>query len=147
LIYRKTLYAVVCLCLFATGAMGQTRFETRVRLIHAAAGPAHVDPGISDLAPDLTSVFKYSAYRLIESRQMTLEQGQTGRVALPDNQVLILQPQGMDKGRIAYQIVIQKQQTRVFETQILLKNHSSITIGGPKFESGVLLMNISGTAR
>lgn len=127
--------------------MGQTRFETRVRVIHAAVGPAHVDPGLGDLAPDLSSVFKYTAYRLVESRQMTLEQGQTGRVALPDNQVLMLQPQGMDKDRITYQIVIEKQQAQVFETRILLKNRGSITIGGPKFERGVLLMNISGTAR
>jgi len=51
----------------------------------------------------------------------------------------------MEGKRIRYQISIQKNRQSIFQTQVLLKNNSSITIGGPQFNNGVLLLNISGS--
>ena len=55
-------------------------------------------------------------------------------------------PSDMEGKRIRYEIGIQKNKQSVFQTQVLLKNNISITIGGPKFNNGVLLFNISGSS-
>ncbi len=118
--------------------------RTHVRVIHASTGPAHLDPGLRDVGPELTSVFKYASYRLLSERTMDLSPGRQGRVALPGARVLEVVPLGLTGRRIKYKVEIFKQGSPVFSTEILLRNRSSITIGGPEFEKGYLLFNISG---
>ncbi len=128
-------------------AQAKPLFKTRVRVIQAATGPAHVDPGLGDLIRELESVFKYTSYRLIKTQDMDLKKNQDGRVRLPGDRNLILTPSGMEGSRITYRIRINKKNKSVFQTRVALKNNKSITIGGPKNKNGVLLLNISGSMR
>lgn len=118
--------------------------RTHVRVIHASTGPAHLDPGLRDVGPELTSVFKYASYRLLSERTMNLSPGRQGRVTLPGARVLEVVPLGLTGRRIKYKVEIFKQGHSVFTTEILLRNRSSITIGGPEFKQGYLLFNIFG---
>ena len=118
--------------------------RTQIRVIHASTGQTHLDPGLRDVGPELTSVFKYSSYRLINQRTMNLLPGKQGRVVLPGARVLEVVPLGLKGRRIKYKVEIFKQGRSVFTTEILLRNRSSITIGGPEFEKGYLLFNIFG---
>lgn len=118
--------------------------QTDVRVIHAAQGPHHIDSGIRDLASELESVFRYTSYSLIQTSRMSLGLNQKGGVNLPGDRRLLVSPTDISGGRIQYEISILKSKKTIFQTQILLNNQSSITIGGPQYNNGYLLFNISG---
>lgn len=135
------------ICLFPYPLLAQTVYSTQIKVISAATGSSHIDPGIKRLVNEIESVFKYTDYRLLKNQQMKLREKQTGRTGLPGNRTLLVTPVNMDSNRITYQIRIEKNQTSVFQTRVLLKNHNSITIGGPQYKKGVLLLNIKGDVR
>ncbi len=124
-----------------------SRVQTSVRVIHASQDPHHIDASIRDLAAELESVFRYTAYRLVQSRAMTLEFNQKGSVGLPGDRTLMVNPARITGGRIQYQISILKAGEQIFQTQVLLRDGGSITIGGPRYGNGYLLFNISGQVR
>ncbi|MBU1342620.1 MAG: hypothetical protein KKE44_20245 [Proteobacteria bacterium] len=132
-------------CFLVQPAFGNSQVLTDVKVIHASTGSQHVDPGLNPIISELQSVFKYTAYRLLNDQQLNLRFNQKGRVTLPGERTLTVMPSDMDGKRIRYQIEIQKNNQPIFQTQVLLRNNSSITIGGPQFNNGVLLFNISGS--
>lgn len=141
------LAGISCFWLFAQPAFAKSQVLTDIKVIHASTGSKTVDPGLKPIISELKSVFKYTSYRLLNEQRLNLRFNRKGRVNLPGNRTLIIMPTDMKGKRIQYQINIQKNQHSVFQTRVLLKNNSSITIGGPQFNNGVLLFNISGSAR
>ncbi len=133
--------------LFPHPLLAQTIYTTQVKVIHATTGSSRIDPGIKHLVQEIESVFKYTDYRLIKNKQMALEKDETGTINLPGNRTLAVTPVDMANNRITYQIRIEKNQAPVFQTRVLLKNHNSITIGGPQYKRGVLLLNVKGDVR
>ncbi len=132
------------ICSFASMAIAGSTVKTNVRIIHASQGQNHIDSDLSDLAEELSSVFKYTSYKLMKTKSIRLNESQQGAVNLPGKRSLIVIPTKISGEKIKYQISIFKSGDKVFSTQILLKNGRSITIGGPKFKKGYLLFNISG---
>jgi len=122
---------------------------SNIRVIHATSdAPSdapYIDSGLKDLASQLQSVFKYTSYRLLDSHEMAIANTTTGTLSLPGGRVLEIVYGGMSGDRIKFTIRILKNSVQVFTTQILLKNGNSVTIGGPDFNNGYLLFNISGT--
>lgn len=133
-------------CLFVNPLQASAGILTDVKVVHAATGSPYIDPGLAEIIPELKSVFKYTSYRLLKEQRLNLNFKQKGRVSLPGERTLIIIPSAMEGKRIRYQIDIRKNKQSIFQTQVLLKNNSSITIGGPQFNNGVLLLNISGSA-
>jgi hypothetical protein len=117
---------------------------TDVKVIHASTGPQQGDPGLNKIIHELKSVFKYTSYKLLKEQRLNLDFTEKGRVNLPGKRTLIVIPTNMEGKRIRYQIHIKKNKRIIFQTRVLLKNNSSITIGGPQFNNGFLLFNISG---
>jgi hypothetical protein len=132
-------------CCFSQPAMAKNRVLTDVKVIHASTTSNTVDSSLKDIIPELKSVFKYTSYRLLNEQRMTLGFKQKGRVTLPGNRTMIVIPADIEGRRIRYRINILKNNRSVFQTQVLLRNNSSITIGGPQFKNGVLLLNIFGS--
>ncbi len=144
---KSLLVTVFAICFFLTPAQAGDQYQTRVRVIHATKGPAHVDPGIQGIVREIQPVFNYTNFRVLKKKEMTLAQGQKGRMNLPGNRALIITPAGMNGNRIQYNIRINAKGNPIFQTGVRLKNGSSVTIGGPKFKKGVLLLNIQGRAQ
>ncbi|MCP4722410.1 MAG: hypothetical protein GY860_23360, partial [Desulfobacteraceae bacterium] len=44
--------------LFPNPVLAQTVYNTQVKVIHAATGSSHIDPGIQNLVREIKSVFK-----------------------------------------------------------------------------------------
>ena len=141
------LAGISCFYFLPQTAMAKNKILTEVRVIHASTASNTIDPSLRKIIPELKSVFKYTAYRLLKDEQLTQNFKEKSRVSLPGKRALIIMPSEMKGRRIRYQIHIQKNQHSVFQTQVLLKNNSSITIGGPQFKNGVLLLNISGSVQ
>lgn len=122
---------------------------TDIKIIHASALPEELNPSVVDsnlsaYLMELKSIFKYTSYKVLKNQTFSLKFDQQGLINLPGNRTLLIVPLGADGKRIRYQIHIRKNNRLIFQTQVMLKNNSSITIGGPELDSGVLLINISG---
>lgn len=150
--FMKTIFilaGISCFCLFTQPAFAKSQVLTDIKVIHASTktGANIVDPALKPIISELKSVFKYTSYKLLNEQRLNLSFNRKGMVNLPGNRTMIIMPTDMQGKRIQYQINIQKNQRPVFQTRVLLNNNSSITIGGPQFKNGVLLFNISGSAR
>jgi len=132
-------------CFFSQPVLAGSQVLTNVKVIHASTGPEYVDPSLKKIIPELKSVFKYTSYRLLKNQRLALNFNRKGHVELPGKRTLIVMPTNMDGKRIRYQITIRKNNDPIFQTRVRLKNNSSITIGGPQFNNGYLLFNISGS--
>lgn len=113
-----------------------------VKTVLAAHGKKFVDPAIAGLVKELQSVFGYSSYRLLGDKEMILRIGELGEVMLPGKRLLTILPTKVSSGRVEMKLTIIKDRKAIFKTVIKLKNNSSITVGGPKHQGGVLLLNI-----
>jgi len=138
---------ISCFYFFSRPVPATGQILTDIKVIHASNGPVHIDPGLKKIISELESVFKYTSYRLLKDQRLNLHFNQKGRVNLPGKRALIVIPTDMDGKRIRYQINIQKNNHSIFQTRVLLRNNSSITIGGPQFNNGFLLFNISGSVQ
>jgi hypothetical protein len=141
---RFILTAISCIFLFLQPVSAGCQVLTDVKVIHASTGVEQPDSGLKGIIQELKSIFKYTSYRLLNEQRFNLNFNQEGLVNLPGNRTLLILPSDTDGKRIRYQIHIKKNNNPIFQTQILLKNNSSITIGGPELDGGVLLINITG---
>lgn len=138
------LTAIAFIYIFLPPASAKAQVLTDIKVIYAAIGPEQFDSRLKPILHELKSVFKYTSYKLLKEQRFELHFNQEGRVSLPGNRTLLILPSDTDGKRIRYQINIQKNNHSIFQTQVMLKNGNSITIGGPELDSGVLLVNISG---
>lgn len=130
--------------LIATGAMAGPRVQINVKTILASNGKRFVDPSLSPpLIQELTSVFRYTSYRLISGSQMNLQVGQTGRARLAGKRSLQVTPLGIKGNRARLRLEIYNHKRQMFQTEIQLRNRSSIIVGGPRHQNGVLLFKVS----
>ncbi|MFC1532059.1 hypothetical protein ACFL7M_01655 [Thermodesulfobacteriota bacterium] len=113
-----------------------------VRTILASQEKGSIDPRLKDLTKELQSVFRYSSYRLLRQDRLNFNQKKSGKVSLPDNRVMNIISKGVSRNRVTLELEIYKTNSQIFQTVIHLRNNSSITIGGPKYEGGNLLFII-----
>ena len=114
-----------------------------VETVLASQGSPYLDPRLSNLIEELQSVFRYSSYRLLSQTPMDIRMGETDMASLPGNRVLKITPTKVTGNRVELQLVISRNKNQIFQTMIQLLNHGSIIVGGPKYEDGYLLFNIS----
>ncbi len=140
-------FLIFVLCIVTGPAFGKSQVMTNVKVIHASTGQSYLDPDLQGIISELKTVFKYTSYKLLKEKRLNQSFNQKDRVNLPGKRTLVIIPLDTSGNRIRYQINILKNKKSVFQTRILLRNNSSITIGGPKFKNGYLLFNISGSVQ
>jgi len=138
---------ILFLGLSAAPGTAAGNISTQVKVIHASTGGNHIDPGLSAIISEIQPVFRYTSFRLLSSKNMILGADQDGKVSLPGGRTLVVTPQQMQGSRIPFQIKMIKNNRAVFQTRIQLRNNSSVTIGGPRYDNGVILINIVGRAQ
>ena len=130
-------------CLLVAPTQAKQSVDIVVKTILASQGPEYLDPRLSSLVEELRSVFKYSSYRLLSEDGSSLGMGETREVSLPGKRILKVTPVQVTGDRIELQLVILKKKKNIFQTVVKLLNKSSLTVGGPEYEDGYLLFNIS----
>jgi hypothetical protein len=133
----------VLTCLLVTPAQAEQNVDIVVKTILASQGSEYLDPRLSNLVEELRSVFKYSSYRLLSEDSSNLGMGETSEVSLPGKRILKVTPVQVTGDRVELQLVILKKNKDIFQTVVKLLNKSSLTVGGPEYEDGYLLFNIS----
>jgi len=130
-------------CLLVTPAQAEQNVGVVVKTILASQGSEYLDPRLSTLVEELRSVFRYSSYRLLSEDSSSLGMGETCKVSLPGKRILKITPVQVAGDRVELQLVILKKKEEIFQTVVKLLNKSSLTVGGPEYEDGYLLFNIS----
>lgn len=144
--YRKLNFVFVLsimTCLLVVPAQAKQSVDIVVKTILASQDSDDIDPRLSILVEELQSVFRYSSYRLLSEDSKSLSMGETGEVSLPGKRILKITPVQVTGDRVELQLVILKKKEEIFQTVVKLLNKSSLTVGGPEYEDGYLLFNIS----
>jgi len=130
-------------CLLVMPAQADQKVGIVVKTILASQESEYLDSRLSSLVEELRSVFRYSSYRLLSEDSTNLGMGETCEVSLPGKRILKITPVQVVEDRVELQLVILKQKKEIFQTVVKLLNKSSLTVGGPEYEDGYLLFNIS----
>jgi hypothetical protein len=130
-------------CLLAAPVQAKPNVGIAVKTILASQESAYLDPRLSSLVGELRSVFKYSSYRLLSEDSANLGMGETREVSLPGKRILKITPVQVTGNRVELKLVMFKKNQNIFQTVVKLLNKSSLTVGGPEYEDGYLLFNIS----
>lgn len=121
---------------------GASPIRLQVKTILASQDGDGIDPKLRGLTRDLQSVFRYSSYRLIGQNSLRLQLNTPGSVSLPGGRNMTITPEGLSGGRATLKLQIFSGRRQSFQTVIRLRNNSSLTVGGPRFQGGYLLFNI-----
>lgn len=124
-------------------ALGASVCRIRVDTILAARNDAGVDPQLGAHIGELQAMFAYTSYRLLSSKSLVLETGQSGVVDLPDDRRLKITPQTVQGDRADIVLQMLRRKRTVFQTQIQLLNRGSLFVGGPEYRDGNLIFQIS----
>ena len=137
------LLLIFSLLLFVpTYARSGPNINIAVKTILASGKGNSVDPRLQSLVRELKSVFRYSSYEFLNQKGLSLSLNNKGIVSLPEQRIMNISARGIEGDRVVLEIEILKNNSRIFQTVIKLRNNSSITIGGPEYKGGNLLFNI-----
>lgn len=143
---RSCLYLVTAALIFwgtaetVRGAAATVRVEVTSILASTAAAPP--DPALAPLIKELQPLFRYGGYRRLGTHRMELALGQTGSAGLPGGRLLKVTPMRLQGGRVELALEILRGSQRIFHTLAQLRNRSSMVVGGPQHQDGVLLFRL-----
>ncbi len=140
---RTWLWAVAFLLVGPLAQAWAQPLNVTVKTVLASSDGNYMDPQLSRLTDELKSVFRYTSYRLLAQDRLKLQLNQTGATGLPGQRRLNITPLAIEGQRVRMRLVLMRQGRAVFNTDILLRNRGSITVGGPRYENGYLLFNVS----
>lgn len=141
IVFSALLCAGAFVCLPAHAA-ANTGIETCVEVIKADQKSTFVDPKLKKLVKEIGSVLNYSGFRLIRETRVHLDRDEEGEIILPSGRLLKLHFQGFEDKRARLVVKILENEKEIFSATLLLANEGKALIGGPPYESGVLLLRI-----
>lgn len=124
-------------------AHGQT-VSLQVQVIYAANQDGGVDSRLGGLAENLKKTFRYSMYQLLDAPKGSAGLNETWRTALPDNRALEITPTGAQDGQYSLTVRVLLADGKVpVNTVVRLRRGSTVLVGGPSHQKGVLIIAIS----
>lgn len=135
-------FLITCCLVFVKPAQSLSKVNVAVKVILASNESKYLDTQLNSLLEELRSVFRYTSYRIVEQKEIRLRLKESGTVMLPNDRTLRIVPIRFVGNRTDLKLAIIKGKQMIFHTRIQLINRGSVTIGGSKYKSGYLLMNI-----
>lgn len=136
--------AALFLLLNAPPAVANSGFIAHVEVINALQTSDEVDPELSGLASEVGPVLSYTGFKLLKKSRLPLEIGGTRELLLSQDRRLTLKLEGFQANQARLNLKIFKNHTEIFATTLLMVDHGSAIIGGPKLKKGVILLRIEG---
>lgn len=128
----------------ARAGEAQGAIALQAQIIYAASEPGGVDSRLGSLAANLQKTFRYSRYQLLDAPKGKVSIGQAWRTALPGERALEIVPTGVQEGQYSLNVRIfgSGGQAQV-NSVVRLKRASTVLVGGPSHQQGVLIIAIS----
>lgn len=139
--------ALVCLLvgLVASGAAAGQTVGVEVRIILASNDPrGGIDPGLGPLAPQLRQTLGYTSYQVLNAQVGQVAPERPWRSAVPGGRALEIATIPTPPPGITLVVRMHAGATPLVNTTVrLTRGGQPVLVGGPSFQSGVLLIAIS----
>lgn len=116
--------------------LAEEEVQINVTAIMASSEATYVDPDLEFIADEFESFFSYSSFRKISSYTVLLKEGSSDRIILPHDQNLVISYNGIEEDNIGLHIKLGD----FLNTECTMVDGGHILVGGPHFESGVLIL-------
>lgn len=139
------LLSVLCGLLAASPRLGwgQT-VSLQAQVIYAANEPGGVDSRLGSLAENLRKTFRYSMFQLLDTPKGSPALNQAWKAELPDNRSLEITPTAIQEGQYNLKVrVLNAGGQPAVNTTVRLHRGSTVLVGGPSHQKGVLIIAIS----
>jgi len=131
------------LCALPDVGWGQT-VSLQAQVIYAANQAGGVDSRLGNLADNLQKTFRYSMYQLLDTPKGSAALNETWRTGLPDNRSLEITPTAIKDGQYSLTVrVLGSDGKPSVNTVVRLRRGSTVLVGGPSHQKGVLIIAIS----
>ena len=120
----------------------QHRVNVRIDSVLAADTNQGCDKRLHSLSQRLRRMFHYSTFRLVKHEESRTPFGQTAAFSLPGGFILHVEPTGMDGNMIKSEMMLFGGSVPIMITEFKLMNHGTIFVGGPRYDTGSLIISI-----
>jgi hypothetical protein len=123
----------------------------RIILLHvdeviAADTGEGIDERLLPMGGRLESLFRYTTYRLISHQVDRTECGRTAAFTLPGGWIVHIEPSAVRDDMIAMELMLFQGARPMMTTDVRMRNHGMLIIGGPHYQQGMLIIPIGADA-
>jgi hypothetical protein len=105
-----------------------------------------VDERLLPMGGRLESLFRYTTYRLISHQVGRTECGRTVAFTLPGGWIVHVEPNAVNDNMIAMELILFQGARPMMTTDLRLRNHGMLIVGGPHYQQGMLIIPIGADA-
>jgi hypothetical protein len=142
---RRSTVAVLFVLLTAVSAAAQSSkpvVDVNIDSVLAADTNQGCDKSLSSLRGRLWRLFHFSTYHLVDHEESKTGFGQTLTFKLPGGRILHIEPTGMDGEMIQMEVTLFQGEEPMMTTDLKIMNNGVFMVGGPRYESGTLIISI-----
>jgi hypothetical protein len=114
-----------------------------VGAVYASNEGTSVDPALGTIRGKLHSMFNYTSYRMLDRKRRSLAVGEVGEFELPGRRTMRATPLPASGDKVRLSIQISEGQRNLLTTTLGLRRGGMVLVGGPSYQSGVLILLIS----
>ncbi len=154
---RRRILTTAVTTAFAIAAAGRvwagpslaTPQKIGVRVDSVVASDTHegVDAKLTPMGPRLQSLFSYTTYHLVSHQEQQTPMGTLLSFNLPGGRILHVEPHAIEGDMIAMELILFQGERPVMTTDLKLRNHGVLIVGGPRYEQGMLIISIGADCR
>ncbi|MGZ3618999.1 MAG: hypothetical protein ACXVAA_00705 [Candidatus Binataceae bacterium] len=130
----------------AKAAMRHRVILLRVDEVLAADTGEGIDMRLLPMGGRLESLFRYTTYRLISRQIGRTECGRTAAFTLPGGWIVHVAPSAVRDDMIAMELMLFNGAHPMMTTDVRMRNHGMLIIGGPHYRQGMLIIPIGADA-
>ncbi len=105
-----------------------------------------VDERLLPMGGRLESLFRYTTYRLVSHQVGRTECGRTVAFTLPGGWIVHVEPSAVRDDMIAMELMLFQGARPMMTTDVRLRNHGMLIVGGPRYQQGMLIIPIGADA-
>ncbi len=106
-----------------------------------------VDAQLRRIEPRLHSLFSYSTFHLVNHQEQQSPIGSLILFNLPGGRILHIRPRTIDGDMIVMELILFQGEQPLMTTELKLRNHGMLFVGGPRYEQGMLILSIGADCR
>ena len=105
-----------------------------------------IDERLLPMGGRLESLFRYTTYRLVSHQVGRTECGRTAAFTLPGGWIVHVEPSAVRDNMIAMELMLFQGARPMMTTDVRLRNHGMLIVGGPHYQQGMLIIPIGADA-
>jgi len=105
-------------------------------------GTPEFDTRLIAMKPQFDSLFRYASCRLMKQERRGLDWGQGASFDIPGGRYLVIAPKEVRDSKVGMQVMLLEGGRPLIDTSVALRDHGVLLLGGPKQETGVLIIVI-----